>query len=180
MEGLVHLIIWLIQTRVSRSGSVTKKIRCENCTLSYEYELRRTVKLMGESSKEALGRQAESQLRKELEEGSDPVPCPACGWYQRHMIERARREAMRKVPAWIVIVLISTAITTTVALLWATDRARFGRMPPWLGPLAVVASGVGGLLVVLFIVQRVYRRFAYNPNGSRWENDARQDCIIRD
>lgn len=169
MEGLIHLIILLLLTRVRRSGSVTKKVRCENCTLGYEYELRRTVKLAGESSKEALGRQAEDRLRKELEEGSDLIPCPSCGWYQRPMIERARREALRKVPAWIVFVLVTTAITTTVALLCATDRARFGRMPVWLGPLATVASGAGGLLVVLFIVYRVYRRFAYNPNGSRWE-----------
>jgi hypothetical protein len=171
MEGIVHLIIWLMQTRVVRSGSVTKTVRCENCTLGYEYELRRRVWVSGESSKEELAREAERRLSRQLEEESDLVPCPSCGWYQRHMVEQARRDATRKVPAWVVVVLVVTAVAVTFTLLGAVAPGRIGPAATGIAEGAGVVGAAGVVFLVLFVARRVYRRFAYNPNGTRWTNE---------
>ena len=104
MGGLIHLIahlaIWLSHNRVKRSGRILRTVRCENCTLSYEYAMQRTVKLHGESAEEVLAAEAERQLRKQLATECDLVPCPSCGWYQQHMIDQARKQAKGHVPGW--------------------------------------------------------------------------------
>jgi hypothetical protein len=170
MEGLIHLIIWLSQTRVKRSGSVTKRVRCENCTLDYEYEMRRTVKLQGETAKEVLDREAERQLRKQLAQESDPGPCPSCGWYQQHMIDMARRHAMRNVPTWVVFLVAVTALSLTLAFVLALPPQRFGSTGTWVRRAAGAVGGMAGLVILVFIVRRLHRRIAYNPNAARWRN----------
>jgi hypothetical protein len=171
MEAIVHLIIWLMQNKASRSGSVIKTVRCENCTLSYEYEMRRTVKLRGESSKEALAAEAERRLCKQLAQECDPVPCPSCGWLQRHMVEWVRRQALRHVPAWLVPLLIVTALSITTALVLSLPN-RFGPAGASVGMAMGVVGGAGATVLVLFVAYRVYRGTAYNANGKRWRNEA--------
>jgi hypothetical protein len=75
-------------------GQTTKMVFCEQCGRSYAYELKRT----GEGSADlfngghsAAAAQADGNLSWALAVGIDLVPCPACGWYQRHMIPKARR-----------------------------------------------------------------------------------------
>jgi hypothetical protein len=72
----------------------TKVVFYEQCGRSYAYELKRT----GQGSADrfngghsAAVAQAEENLSWALYVGIDLVPCPACGWYQRHMIPKARR-----------------------------------------------------------------------------------------
>jgi hypothetical protein len=172
MEAIVHLIIWLLQNKASRSGIVTKTVRCENCTLSYEYEMRRTVTLRGEATEEALAREAEWRLRKQLAQECDPVPCPSCGWYQQHMIEQVRRQALRHVPGWMIPLLIVTALCIVAALLLALPPQRFGPGGASVGVAMGAFGGMGALILVLFVGHRVYRRVAYNPNGKRWRNES--------
>jgi hypothetical protein len=170
MEAVIHLIIWLMQNRASRSGSVMKTVRCENCTLSYEYEMRRTVKLRGETARETLAAEAERRLRKQLAQECDPVPCPSCGWYQRHMVEWMRRQAMRHVPAWVLPLVIVTAVSVAASLLLVLAPQRFGPAGASVGVALGVVGGAGVLVFVLFLGYRVYRRTAHNPNGKRWTN----------
>jgi hypothetical protein len=171
MHGLVHLIIWLLSNRVTRSGSVLKTVRCENCTLCYEYEMRRTVKLEGLDSEEVLAKRAEQTLWRKLADESDPIPCPACGWYQRHMVEQARRDAARHVPAWVGWLVVVTALLSTCAVLSAADPNKFGPVGFWTGTVAGIGGGLGLLILVVFIVSRLCRRVAYNPNATRWRNE---------
>jgi hypothetical protein len=170
MEAIIHLLIWLMQNRASRSGSVMKTVRCENCTLSYEYEMRRTVKLRGEAATDALAAEAERRLRKQLAQECDAVPCPSCGWYQRYMVEWIRRRAIRHVPVWVVPLVIVTALSITTALVLALPNQRFGPAGASVGIALGAVGGAGALVLVLFVGYRVYRRTAYNPNGKRWTN----------
>jgi hypothetical protein len=171
MEAIVHLIIWLLQNKATRSGSVTKAVRCENCTLSYEYEMRRTVTLRGEATRDALAREAEWRLQKQLAQECDLVPCPSCGWYQQHMVERMRRQALRHVPGWVVPLVIVTAVSITAALLLALPPQRLGPAGASVGVVMGALGGMGALILVLFVGHRVYRRVVYNPNGKRWRNE---------
>lgn len=171
MEAIVHLIIWLMQNKASRSGSVMKTVRCENCTLGYEYEMRRRVTLRGEAAKEALAAEAERRLRKQLAQECDAVPCPSCGWYQRHMIEQVRRQAMRHVPGWILPLVLVTAVSIAASLLLVlVPKQRFGPAGVSVGFALGALGGAGALVLVLFVGYRVYRRTLYNPNGKRWTN----------
>jgi hypothetical protein len=172
MEGLIHLIIWLLETRVSRAQSVTKKVRCENCTLDYEYEMHRSVRLHGMASREALSQNAERMLHQRLATECDLAPCPACGWFQRHMVEQARRDALRHIPAWVVVVLIVTALSTVVGLVLALPPRRFGANGALVGMAAGVVGVAGAAFFVLFVIHRLYRRLAYNPNGPSWRDES--------
>jgi hypothetical protein len=77
-------------------GTAVKAVRCEACNHRYDYQLSRVG--VGHSSAslttpdyEAAQRKAADDLRKRLERACDPVPCPACGWYQHDMVARARQ-----------------------------------------------------------------------------------------
>jgi hypothetical protein len=172
MEHLIFLIVqWLVETKVTRSGSVLKKVRCENCTLDYEYEMHRTVKLHADAAKDELARRAELRLQRQLDEECDLVPCPYCGWYQRHMIERARQVATQAVPAWVIVGFLLGSLLacwTAGTIINPDDCAVFGACTGW---LVGAGAAVCGLAVVLFIGHRVRRRFAYNPNATRWKSD---------
>jgi hypothetical protein len=178
MGGLIHLIahlaIWLSENRVKRWGSVRKAVRCENCTLPYEYEMRRTVRLHGEASKEMLAAEAERRLRKQLATECDLVACPSCGWYQQHMIEQARNRATRHVPGWVVFVVIVTALSATYALLCACDPPKFGPVGVWIGVACGALATLGALIIVVFVARRIYLSRLYNPNSRRWQS-ARQE-----
>jgi hypothetical protein len=84
---------------VTLSGAVVKTVHCEGCHAAYLYRLERTCTGSGKSAvlffdaAGATGRatkDAQQQLGRSLQKGIDLVPCPACGWYQQHMIDKAR------------------------------------------------------------------------------------------
>lgn len=88
-HGMTH------QTIASKKGETTTVVRCEMCGRSYAYELERTGEgsantLFGGGRRVATQRAAEN-LQKLLAVGIEVIPCPACGWYQSHMLPKARR-----------------------------------------------------------------------------------------
>jgi hypothetical protein len=91
-----HIVLHLAlreaaKKKAVRSGALLKHVPCENCGTEYVYVLRDTIMARAQASQEEVDRRAEATLRKKLEEGCEPVPCPACGWYQAHMVAHARR-----------------------------------------------------------------------------------------
>jgi hypothetical protein len=78
------------------SGNVTKRVDCEGCGRSYEYDMSRTV--MGSSSRTATTQaeadaqaqeDANTKLQTALATECDAVCCPACGALTKAM--KARR-----------------------------------------------------------------------------------------
>ena len=73
---------------------------CEACGHRYLYLLTRSVDVRAswlddlrygsEGSSHVALHRANSQLERALATDSDPVPCPACGWYQADMLPKAR------------------------------------------------------------------------------------------
>ena len=85
---------------VTTTASVLREVRCEKCGQTYYYEMIRTGSGSGSSpfmlnERGAAGRAeraAHQRAEKALLRGSDPVPCPACGWFQSAMLRDTRRE----------------------------------------------------------------------------------------
>jgi hypothetical protein len=82
------------------AGAVVKLVYCDSCGAGYAYRMNRSVQEVEGSSfflhnaeaEAGAASKAEAQLRGTLERSVDPVPCPACGWYQQNMLRSARRE----------------------------------------------------------------------------------------
>jgi hypothetical protein len=84
---------------VTRSGSVLKFVRCEQCNHEYAYWMHRKIQhssfsVLGLDNRGAANRadrEAQTRLQRSLSNYCDPVPCPECGHYQSEMIDRVRR-----------------------------------------------------------------------------------------
>jgi hypothetical protein len=80
-------------------GQLPKLVACEHCGLEYVYLLERSAQGEGTSflfldnagAQHRAHQRAERRLRAKLERDFDPVPCPACGWYQAAMVPRLRK-----------------------------------------------------------------------------------------
>ena len=81
------------------TGQAPKFVECEKCRFQFVYIIEHKVSSEGTSmlfldNAGAIDRSkagAEDALRRSLEYGCEPVPCPECGWIQEHMIPRARQ-----------------------------------------------------------------------------------------
>jgi hypothetical protein len=88
-------IVWTEYTTVLR-GRVMKLVCCEGCATEYVYELEREGQGAGKSlymldeagAEERAKAGAEEALQSYLANDFDPIPCPACGHYQRFMFPK--------------------------------------------------------------------------------------------
>jgi hypothetical protein len=112
-----------IDWTVTRSGSVLKFVRCEQCNHDYAYWMHRKIEhssfsVLGLDNRGASGRagnEAATRLRQSLLNSCDPVPCPECGHFQDAMVLRSRR--IRLVWLWnIAIALIPLSVFAPVAV----------------------------------------------------------------
>lgn len=81
-------------------GQAVKVVACENCSTEYVYLMERVstgsaytggISLLPAPDDEAQSRassMAREGLKDLLKEEYDPVPCPACGHYQKHMFPK--------------------------------------------------------------------------------------------
>ncbi|HEY7428293.1 MAG TPA: hypothetical protein VH682_28930 [Gemmataceae bacterium] len=165
-------IIWTKYTATVR-GRVLKLVPCENCATEYVYVLEREAEGVrtrvyltngGEAADDAAAA-ADDTLRQYLENDFDPVPCPVCGHYQRHMFPK-----LYESPAWLPVVrlaaVVGGSVTAVVALyetltyLQRLGGDALGRMAvAW----AVLAAFVL-IVVVLGVVERSRDR-RFDPNA---------------
>lgn len=150
-------------------GAVLKVVHCEQCQVEYFYRLERTGQGTGTSllfldNEGAAGRatvEAHQSLTAKLERGVDLVPCPSCGWYQRDMLPRARREYRR----WMFYVAACLTFGLfPLAFLGAIFNSVNPDSPPIPWPLFIaVVAVLGSLGVGLWLVRFVSCR-RYDPN----------------
>ncbi len=169
----VYLLAYLFEeASATERGTTIKAARCEACGFEYVYQLCRSAQ--GRSTSflvrdyATAEARARDKLRRDLETGCDPVPCPVCGWYQRPMVRRARQLRYRSV------LLPSVLLCVSACLLFAAWSLVSGLAHPEAFPVATAvllgsagtALGLGlGLAAFRFVLCRLY-----DPNAEDAES----------
>jgi hypothetical protein len=153
-----------------RTGSVLKNVQCENCYTNYVYMMQETLIIRRHSSQEDVDRQAEAAVQKKLAEGCEPVPCPACGWYQSQMIAHIRRVKRRRSS-------VPGLVLTPVGFLVFSASGLHFLDPKFDNPVEKMAVGflalaaLGAFLTGLgFSVVTYLRGALHNPNATDQES----------
>ncbi|OWK36241.1 hypothetical protein [Fimbriiglobus ruber] len=81
--------------------SCSKCVTCEKCHETFTYCMSREAfgedKSVFSNTREVAWRKAEQNaeeiVQRMLQEESDPIPCPSCGWVQEEMIRSVRRRS---------------------------------------------------------------------------------------
>jgi hypothetical protein len=139
-------------------GSAWKAVVCENCDTEYLYQITREalgssvswLYLDQQGAQERATRRANAALRRMLEQGQDPVPCPACGWYQQSMIpllRAAHRRGMILAGGFFVVIAVMFLLLWLGAHCWG-DR-KDAASPALYGETALWAANVGLGLILL-------------------------------
>jgi hypothetical protein len=154
-------------------GRVLKLVPCENCSTEYVYVLERagsgvgtSVYMLNDEGAQGHAKSAaEDTLQSYLENDFDPVPCPACGHYQRYMFPKLLETKSLWGPVVMLVVLLIGCLDAvselyrSVAYLQRPDDHAFGKMIlTWSLLLLLGLIGFG----LWFIKQVHIRRF--DPN----------------
>jgi hypothetical protein len=168
--------VWVFWTEYTATlrGRVLKSVACETCSTEYVYMLDRQGSGVGTSvymlnddgAKGHATSAAEDTLQSYLENDFDPVPCPACGHYQRYMFPKLLETKSLRGPAVMLLILFIGCVDAVSALYWSVvyvqrpnDHA-FGRMiVTWSALLLVCLIGIG-----LWLVQQAHIR-RFDPNS---------------
>jgi hypothetical protein len=172
-------IIWKSFWAMAR-GSTAKVVACESCSTEYVYVMKREGEGTGTSpywldNEGAAARAQEAaaeMLKALLDKDYDPVPCPACGHYQRYMFPKLLEEDEMKTQAvgtgigvLILVAILGGCLTFAITLycsiaylLDPNDHDFKNMVTAWsvLLPLALIG------LVLLIVRRNRIRRF--DPN----------------
>jgi hypothetical protein len=165
-------IIWTSYTATLR-GRFLKLVPCESCATEYVYVLERealgcgtSFYLLNEEGAEQQAREgAEDTLRSSLENDFDPVPCPVCGHYQRHMFPKlydggsALAQTARVAAIAGGCLAFVAALYWSVAYLWRPDEYALVRLAA-----AWVLLAVLGLIVFALGAAERSRARRFDPN----------------
>ena len=179
-------------TYCTHKGTALKTVQCEACQSEYVYRISREA--VGHSSGflwpdyETANQRASKELRKLLERGCDPVPCPACGWYQRNMVKRARQ--LRYAPlvsASVVLFFIAGLMTLFVLIAALADtptaqaRRNNGEYFYLFLTYGVILAAAAVCLALRFLLA-----WSFDPNAAtvesriqlgRWRTLKKQSCV---
>src|SRR5207248_7427585 len=93
---MIPVPVFWMQYTATAQGRRLKFVPCENCSTEYVYVLERQAvgtgtsvyMLNSEGAASHAVAAAGDTLDSILENDFDPVPCPCCGHYQRHMFPK--------------------------------------------------------------------------------------------
>jgi hypothetical protein len=174
IEVLIHLVLTRYEYRGRLSKTIHVGVGCEACGQKYGYALTRSVevkvsRVVWESrttARRAARRHAETYLDRKLDQQSDAVPCPVCGWLQMQMLDAARREQFPHRPrnAVVALILAGVALLATFIVQLVQDarpRLELGGVLWGLG-LTMAMLGGGGIVSLIIHDRRVK---TYDPNA---------------
>jgi len=126
---LIHIPLHWRHYTATTHGSVLKVVPCENCSTEYVYVIEREASGAGASfyglNNEAAAAHAKSAaedtLQCVLENDFDPVPCPACGHYQRYMFPKLLGTTGMWVQAVTLAVIFIGCLNAVTALYWSVE-----------------------------------------------------------
>jgi hypothetical protein len=144
------------------TGSVVRRVKCEKCPCEYAYELVRRGTGSGTSpyllnnagAQDLAQKQASRRLRKQLENGMDPVPCPDCGWYQVEMVAEIRRRKLRPLVGLALFCLIAAVTIGTFAGIWFANDNHPWEAESWI-ELGAVVGGLLAASITFTLVRRI-------------------------
>jgi hypothetical protein len=154
-------------------GSMLKLAACEQCQAEYVYRLERMATGTGssllfvdnEGARNRSASRAERRLNQILDRAVDPVPCPACGWYQKAMVAKARRlhrRWMLQLGGGLLVGLIPIGLIA-VAINSGTEHRNGVPLITWtllVGIFATLALMCLGLMIGKVVLAR-----GYDPNN---------------
>jgi hypothetical protein len=153
------------------TGRAAKLVRCEACRLEFVYVVERSAEssafsllFLDESGAEK--RAAESATRRLnsfLDRAVDPVPCPGCGWVQRHMFRPARALHRRGLLVAGGVVAIGVIPLTLVGGLLNALVPAVGPAIPW--PLFLKLMGLVLAIGVGLMLAKVVLAYRFDPNA---------------
>jgi hypothetical protein len=175
-----HLFTSLLEeVSATEIGFATKQVECEICGEHYEYHMMRrshghAFKLGG--GRGGAQRKAQECLRKSLHEECEPAPCPKCGWFQNHMLPRARKLRYRwMAKAGLYLFPVSVILASIAGLMDAQDP--INRAAPRNVLLVWISAGVCAALAVGFPTLKLVLSCRFNPNAG---NPDLKDLFQRD
>ncbi|HEY7158424.1 MAG TPA: hypothetical protein VH575_31055 [Gemmataceae bacterium] len=183
-------VVWTKYTATVR-GRVLKLVPCESCATEYVYVLEREGEGVGTSvyltneggAADHAVAAADETLHQYLENDFDPVPCPACGQYQRYMFPKLLETQSPWAALAMVAALLAGAISAVSAVYWGliylgqpTETALWR-----LGASCAVLAAAGLVGVGLSAAERArVRRFDPNTGDRRTRIEAgRRRAVTR-
>jgi hypothetical protein len=165
-------MFWTQYTSKSR-GRVVKSVPCENCSIEYVYLLEReasgagtTMYMLNEegAASDAISA-SEEALAAVLEHDYDPIPCPACGHYQRFMFPKLLETKGLGGVVLTLAVVMSSCLAAAGALYWSitylqrpTEYALSRMIVSWSILLVLCLVGLGLSLLRKLKIRR------FDPN----------------
>ena len=88
--------------RTTVTGSEIREVKCEKCGCEYVYIVQARATGSGfsplflddERAHARAGARAKRGMQQQLRKLHLPIPCPDCGWYQKHMVELLRKKRL--------------------------------------------------------------------------------------
>ncbi|HKI30480.1 MAG TPA: hypothetical protein VKA46_01215 [Gemmataceae bacterium] len=121
---MIPIPVFWKQYTATVHGRVLKVVPCENCSTEYVYLIEREgsgvgTSMYGLNDEGAEGHAksaAEDTLKSVLENDFDPVPCPACGHYQRYMFPKLLETKWLWIQAVMLVVIVFGCFSAVIAL----------------------------------------------------------------
>jgi hypothetical protein len=161
------------------TGRVPKLVDCEGCQQKYVYLLERSASgegtsllfLDNEGAKERAQERAKAELEYKLGRACDPVPCPRCGWYQQHMIPKAKEQ--HKAWMWTaglaaILLAVPLGLVAAIASVVAENQGSRGAAVVTYLSLALMAVALVLGPAWLFVRYRAVKQF--DPNAELAED----------
>jgi hypothetical protein len=178
----VTVFIFIPRTRdVARVKMTAPRfVTCEKCGHGYGYWVHRTAtastsSVMGLTigRSDRLVTDAELKAQDKLKHAYEAVPCPECGWYQKHMLTQARRDhfAWLVTAGWIGLgigLLLSTFGGAVVAVIMSSLGAHHHRLVPVLSLVQACYHLAGGALLLSPVAGYLLRDLlskGFDPNS---------------
>jgi hypothetical protein len=156
------------------TGSTAKLVSCEQCQVEYVYKLQRTATGSGssllfvdnEGARNRASSRAGAKLDQVLDRAVDLVPCPACGWYQKNMVAKARR-LHRQWLVYLGIGLMVGLIPLGFIILLIVNSANHRQIDDPVVPVPIMAAIAGFIVLVAFglMIARARLARSYDPNN---------------
>lgn len=116
---MIPIPVFWTQYTATMHGRVLKVVACENCLTEYVYIMERdasgvgtSVYMLNDEGAEGHAQSAaEDTLKSVLENDFDPVPCPACGHYQRYMFPKLQETK----GMWVLVVTLAVIMIGCIA-----------------------------------------------------------------
>ena len=170
---MIPVVVFWTKYTATVGGRVLKLVPCENCSTEYVYVLERegagvgtsVYALNNEGARDNAASAAEESLREYLANDFDPVPCPACGHYQRYMFPKLLEERSTWGPVTRLATLAVGVLAAVTGVYWTfAYLGRPSNFALWRMAAAWSAMAAAGLLAAGLSVSRRAWECRFDPN----------------